>query len=127
MSTVERVLSLLQLKNITASRLSLDLGFSNTLISDWKKGKAKPSTDALMKIAVYFDVSVDYLLGLTDVPDRLYLGHAPPSPTEAEPLRADVQRILNLINNLPPSEIAHIEGYILGRLEKINQFEQKKA
>ena len=31
-------------------------------MTEWKNGKAKPSANALQKIATYFNVSVDYLL-----------------------------------------------------------------
>ena len=38
------------------------------VITQWKQYRAKPSTDALMQIADYFDVSVDYLMGRTENP-----------------------------------------------------------
>ncbi|MCL2698474.1 MAG: helix-turn-helix domain-containing protein [Oscillospiraceae bacterium] len=37
-------------------------------VSDWKSRRSKPNIDTLPKIADYFDVSVDYLLGRTDNP-----------------------------------------------------------
>lgn len=49
-------------KGITAKQLTNDLEISNSAITDWKKGKAKPSTDAIIKLATYFNVSTDYIL-----------------------------------------------------------------
>lgn len=49
-------------KGITAKQLTNDLEISNSTITDWKKGKAKPSTDAIIKLATYFNVSTDYIL-----------------------------------------------------------------
>lgn len=68
MSEVERILQLIQQRNITAHKLTKDLGLSNSAITDWKKGKAKPSYGAIVKIAEYFNVSTDYLLRKTDDP-----------------------------------------------------------
>lgn len=42
------------------------IGVSSGNISDWKSGRSSPKQDALIKIADYFDVSTDYLLGRTD-------------------------------------------------------------
>lgn len=42
-----------------------ELGFSNATATHWKNGK-KPGAISLEKIAEYFDVSVDYLLGSAD-------------------------------------------------------------
>ena len=52
-------------KNITA--VLEDLNMSKGNISNWRNG-GYPSAEVLMKIADYFDVSVDYLLGRTDNP-----------------------------------------------------------
>lgn len=50
--------------------LALELGFSENLFYTWKK--TNPKASDLAKVADYFHVSVDYLLGReekTDVPD----------------------------------------------------------
>jgi len=49
-----------------ASALSAATGISTGNISEWKSGNKEPGADALSKLAVYFDVSLDYLLMLTD-------------------------------------------------------------
>lgn len=37
--------------------------------AQWEKGLRKPSAENLQKLAVFFNVSTDYLLGKTDTPD----------------------------------------------------------
>lgn len=64
---IERILNLIKSRGITAKELTTKLELSNSAITDWKKGKAKPSTEAIIKLAVYFNVTSDYLLGLSDV------------------------------------------------------------
>lgn len=51
------------------SELSEKTGISTGNISDWfnPDKPAQPSADALYKIAEFFDCSVDYLMGLTDI------------------------------------------------------------
>lgn len=44
------------------------LGFSSAVCTQWKKGLQKPSAEKLRKIAEYFEVSVDYLIGAESKP-----------------------------------------------------------
>ena len=57
-----RIQYLMEQNNITSSKLCSDLGLAKSSITDWKKGKAKPSVEALIKISRYFDVSLDWLI-----------------------------------------------------------------
>jgi len=61
---------LLQNSDVSAYKLSKETGISQALISQWKSDKQVPSYDNLLKLANYFDVSADYLLGRTDVPEN---------------------------------------------------------
>lgn len=54
-------------KKITQLKLSMDLGVSQELISRYENGSSFPQPQMLITIANYFNCSVDYLLGLTDV------------------------------------------------------------
>lgn len=45
-------------------QLEITLGYSNGYFSKWKK--VSPNSEGLQKVADYFNVSVDYLLGRTD-------------------------------------------------------------
>lgn len=62
----QRIKELCLQKDITISKLESDLGFGNSSIKKWEK-VSSPSVDKIVKVASYFDVSVDYLLGRTDI------------------------------------------------------------
>ncbi len=63
MTTVDRILALLEQRQLTASKMMRELGFSSGLFSQWKAGKQQPSAEKLQKISAYLGVSMDYLLG----------------------------------------------------------------
>lgn len=60
---IEKILELMKSQNVTAAKLTKETNLPNSAITEWKKGKSKPSLDAIVKIADYFNVSVDYILG----------------------------------------------------------------
>ena len=48
-------------RNIKPNPLGRELGFSSGVVTKWKQG-SYPNTETLMKLAKYFDVSIDYLV-----------------------------------------------------------------
>ncbi len=57
---------LLKEAKINARKLSEDLQISSGRMSLWVQGKNMPSVENLVKIADYFAVSLDYLVGRKD-------------------------------------------------------------
>lgn len=55
-------------KKISPTRASIEIGLSKSTATKWKNTGATPQGDTLNKIAEYFGVSVDYLLGKTKNP-----------------------------------------------------------
>ena len=53
-------------KGIGQNQLAKDLCVSNASISYWETGKQQPSAEAVFKLAQYFNVSADFILGLTE-------------------------------------------------------------
>lgn len=60
-SLKERIKALANHRGLGLPKLEAELGFGNGTIVKWDK--SSPSVDKLQKVADYFDVSVDYLLG----------------------------------------------------------------
>ena len=50
-------------EGVSQKQLANDLGVSAGNLCDWEKGRTEPDIEMLIKIADYFDVSVDALLG----------------------------------------------------------------
>lgn len=59
----DNLLNLMKESGINTIELGQILGVSDESISNWKKGKSVPKIDVAMKIAEYFGVSLDELLG----------------------------------------------------------------
>ena len=65
---LKRTLGLISKKGITKNKLLTDLKLSKNSFVDWEQRGTIPNGETLTKIAEYFNVSVDYLLGRTDEP-----------------------------------------------------------
>ncbi len=50
-------------KGLSQGKLALQLNVSKQNISDWENGKSETSFELLVKIADFFEVTTDYLLG----------------------------------------------------------------
>ena len=50
-------------KKVSQKVVAQQLGYGYTAIANYESGRNEPSIDDLIKIADYFDVSVDYLVG----------------------------------------------------------------
>ena len=63
---LDRILSLIDSyiedNKSSDSAMCKKLGIGNGIIGKWRIRKQKPSTDAIIKISEFFDVSTDYLL-----------------------------------------------------------------
>lgn len=56
----KKIQGLMDLNHVSAYKMAKDLGFSRSVISEWKSGKSKPKADKIQKIAEYFNVPVSY-------------------------------------------------------------------
>lgn len=63
---VERILELINQSGLRDYAFERQLGFAQGTIGNWRNGRNKLSSEAVIKIARYFNISADYLLGLTD-------------------------------------------------------------
>ena len=60
----DRLKDLMFEKGLNISKFSQEIGIPDSTISDWINKKRRPIIDNLPKIALFFDVTTDYLLGL---------------------------------------------------------------
>ncbi|UFT98133.1 helix-turn-helix domain-containing protein [Radiobacillus kanasensis] len=108
MTTFDIVKKLCEEQKISVVELEEKLGFSRNSLYSWKRNK--PSSDKLEKVADYFDVSTDYLLGRTDK-KRYY------DLTEKD--EQDIQKELEkILNNFSDSGFAAADGSSIDELDE---------
>ncbi|WP_425595529.1 helix-turn-helix domain-containing protein [Priestia flexa] len=67
----KRLATLRKEKGISQYEFADRIGFSRGQVANYEQGKREPDYETLQKIADFFDVSTDYLLGRTDNPDLI--------------------------------------------------------
>ena len=62
----ERLKELRKNRNISTDTFGKAIGVSDTAVCNWENNKHDIKGEDLVKIALFFGVSADYLLGLSD-------------------------------------------------------------
>jgi transcriptional regulator with XRE-family HTH domain len=62
---MNRILELREKAGIDQAELAGKIGISQNALSSWERGEAEPDNASAAKLADYFEVTVDYLLGRT--------------------------------------------------------------
>ena len=62
----ERIKKLRESKGFTQRQLAKEIGFVHSAIALWESNNRTPSLEVAKVFAKYFNVSIDYLAGLTD-------------------------------------------------------------
>jgi len=91
-------------RRITQIKLSTDLGVSQELISRYEIGSSFPQPNMLIRLAQYFNCSVDYLLGLTDV--------STPIKYLLKDYKDNDYDFINKYNQLSNENKSHIDNYL---------------
>lgn len=98
----EKFEELLNQHGVTAYRVAQETGVTTATLTSWKKGKYTPKREKLQKIADYFGVTVDYLMG--DSEEDKVLAEDKPYFTLSEKDERDIAKELEqLMNDLNSS------------------------
>lgn len=97
-----RLKQLRQRHKLTQSELADILGLKPTAISNYESKRNEPSFDKLIALSKYFDVSCDYLLGISDA----YL------PVGGEVLDKDIVDFFNLYQQLDQESTTELKSYV---------------
>ncbi len=62
----QRLKELRKYQNLTQKQLALILQCNQSMITRWEREECEPTESIIRKVAIFFDVSTDYLLGLED-------------------------------------------------------------
>lgn len=72
MKYYERLRDIREDRDLKQTDLANILQTNQQQISRWETGEQMMGVDKYIKLAIYYNVSVDYLLGLIDTPRKLY-------------------------------------------------------
>lgn len=104
---MNRIKQLREEKNITQTRLSIELEVSQETISAYEKEKYFPSVKSLVRLSNIFGVSIDYILGLSD---NKYSSFSTDSLCEDEIYIIQLYRKMDTVNR--KYICAYLEGYL---------------
>lgn len=62
----QKIRDLRKQKRLSQTELGKYIGVSQTTVTAWENGRAEPSSGYLSKLADYFNVTTDYLLGRSE-------------------------------------------------------------
>lgn len=105
---MERLKELREAKKVTQSQLGEYIGAKKSAISLWESGKRQPDQETLVRLASYFGVSVDYLLGREDSP----------TPTQQNALDDKIAQATRLLEGLNDENFRVAVEYIKYLAEK---------
>ncbi len=116
-----RIKELREERGLSQAEVAKAVFGSQSNLAKWEKGTVQPSADFLLKLADFFNVSTDYLLGRTDELGAVIV------PGGAGQLSADEQEILLLYAELSPSRKDDLKIYLRALSGSDVKFEKKKA
>lgn len=105
----ERLKTLRKERGLTQEQLAEKIRVERSSVGKYEgKGKTIPSDDVKQRIAEFFDVSVDYLLGRTEIRN--------PAQTEKPTVNDDGldEELVNLLADLYPPEIQRVKDFVAG-------------
>ena len=108
MNFAERLDELMAETKMNSLRLSKEIGGSDRVIGAWRKGEYEPKLESLIRLADFFNVSLDYLAGRSDVREMSIKKEPAPEISE------NGQEVLKIYNRLPERE----QLLLLGRLRE---------
>lgn len=97
-------------RKITQSQLAEKFKFTDATINRYEKGVNEPTLETLVKIAKFFNVTTDYLLGFEPVNKNI---------PESE-FTQEQQQVVELIKKLNSKELEKVYNYLLGLLDARN-------
>lgn len=110
---MEILTSLMKERNVNRVELTKEIHIGKNQIKYWENNNCIPDGATLLKIANFFDVSVDYLLGKTDKKET--------TTPDKQPLRPKEQTLLDICKVLPDDVLDKLISEAASYIPKPNQ------
>ena len=100
-------------KNLLQTKVAMDLNITQETISSYETGRVFPSSDMLIKLANYYNTSIDYFLCRTKYNMQI-------NTIKPNNISDDDFILLNKINKLSSQNRVKVEAYIEGLNDSSN-------
>ena len=103
---------LLEKKGLKAADVTRATGIKSPVFSEWKKGKSKPNTEKMIKIANFLGVSIEYLMTCEekDSVSKYYLNDETAKLAQEMFEDEDMRSLFDMKRNMPPERFkVHME------------------
>jgi transcriptional regulator with XRE-family HTH domain len=91
----KRIKQLREEKGLLQKDIAGIIGITDSAIGHYERGARFPDPETLRRLAEYFGVSVDYLLGRTDVRNPTQPWHPAITQKDEKDIAKDLERIMN--------------------------------
>lgn len=108
-----RLKELREERHLTQNDIAKEIKTSQTNIGRWEKELNEPAASFLIRLADFFQCSIDYLLGREDD-----LGNITIHTEKPAPLPQDEQNLLDVYRKLDTVNKMHVSAYAEVRLEE---------
>lgn len=106
-----RIKELREENGFSQTTVATAIGGSQSNLAKWEKGQVQPTADAIIKLADFFNVSADFLLGRSDDLGNIFV----PSPT-VPTLTDDEKQLLDMFERMSHQmkirALAYCEGLL---------------
>ena len=106
--TRKRIYNLMEERNVKQLTLAYEIGVTQATLSRNINGVHEPKAEVIEKIAKYFNVSVDYLLGNTDKPNAIKLKVADADGT----ITGIEYELLNKVKGFTTDDLEKVLDYV---------------
>lgn len=106
MDLSERIVFLRKQKKLTQEKVGEMVNMSQRSVANWESGDRSPSLSTLIELSELFNVSLDYLLGKTDNPERI----KQPTAQNGELL----DKIIARVRVLPDPALSRLSDFLEG-------------
>lgn len=99
-------------KGVTPYRVCKETGLTTSTISNWKAGRYTPKADKLQKIADFFGVSIEFLMGTEEKEETpIYYTNEETAKLAQEMFEdEDMRSLFDMKRDMPPERFrAHME------------------
>lgn len=91
--------------------------FTKSTFSKWEHGSTEPSFQNIVPVADFFNVSVDWLIGINDISESKYshINTAAVASLMLEPSNKELIEIINEMNSSQKEELLHYAKFLKKR------------